>query len=175
MAKKTELVAVEAKDLQVIEYRGKRVATTEQLAAGYGTTVIRIQQNHTRNANRFVEGKHFFKISGNELKSFRLSLNELVNKHTTSLILWTERGAANHAKILETDQAWEYYNDLTELYFTQRDAKGLPAPVELSRWKSSSLRWNLKKADWRRKNALIKPNEPKVRLAVSVRHLHSAN
>lgn len=60
MAKKTELVAVEAKDLQVIEYRGKRVATTEQLAAGYGTTVIRIQQNHTRNANRFVEGKHFF-------------------------------------------------------------------------------------------------------------------
>lgn len=132
MAKKAELVAVEAKDLQVIEYRGKRVATTEQLAAGYGTTVIRIQQNHTRNANRFVEGKHFFKISGNELKSFRLSLSESVNKHTTSLILWTERGAANHAKMLETDQAWEYYNDLTEFYFTQRDAKALPAPVELS-------------------------------------------
>ena len=47
-------------------------------------------------------------------------------------MLWTERGAANHAKMLETDQAWEYYNDLTEFYFTQRDAKSLPAPVELS-------------------------------------------
>lgn len=175
MAKKTELVAVEAKDLQVIEYRGKRVATTEQLAAGYGTTVIRIQQNHTRNANRFVEGKHFFKISGNELKSFRLSLSESVNKHTTSLILWTERGAANHAKMLETDQAWEYYNDLTEFYFTQRDAKALPAPVELSTLEIIQLALESEKADWRRKNALITPNEPKVRLAASVRHLHSVN
>ncbi|UBM42320.1 ORF6N domain-containing protein [Hafnia paralvei] len=131
MAKKTELVAVEAKDLKVIEYRGKRVATTEQLAAGYGTTVIRIQQNHTRNANRFVEGKHFFKISGNELKSFRLSLSESVNKHTTSLILWTERGAANHAKMLETDQAWGYHEDLVEFYFTQRNA--IPAPAVIGR------------------------------------------
>ncbi|HHQ6623859.1 TPA: ORF6N domain-containing protein [Serratia fonticola] len=128
MAKKTELVAVEAKDLQIIEYRGQRVATTEQLAAGYGTTVIRIQQNHTRNASRFNEGKHFFKVIGEELKAIRLSLSESVSKYTTSLILWTERGAANHAKMLETDQAWEYYNDLTEFYFTRRDA--IAAPVD---------------------------------------------
>lgn len=130
MAKKTELVAVEAKDLQIIEYRGLRVATTEQLAAGYGTTVIRIQQNHTRNASRFIEGKHFFKVIGEELKAIRLSLSESVSKYTTSLILWTERGAANHAKMLETDQAWEYYNDLTEFYFTRREA--LPVPVDQS-------------------------------------------
>lgn len=39
MAKKTELALIEAKDLQVIEYRGQRVATTEQLAAGYGDLV----------------------------------------------------------------------------------------------------------------------------------------
>lgn len=57
MADKTKLMAVEAKDLQIIEYRGLRVATTEQLAAGYGTSVIRIQQNHHENKSRFVEGK----------------------------------------------------------------------------------------------------------------------
>lgn len=138
MAKKTELVAVEAKDLQIIEYRGQRVATTEQLAAGYGTSAIRIQQNHHENKSRFIEGKHFFKVVGAELNNLRLVLNESQNGEqispkTRSLILWTERGAANHAKMLETDQAWEYYNDLTEFYFTQRDAKALPAPGELSK------------------------------------------
>lgn len=124
---KTELTTVSARDLQIIEYRGQRVVTTEQLAFGYGTTPIRIQQNHIRNESRFVEGKHFFKVTGSELKTFRLSFSESVNKHTTSLVLWTERGAANHAKMLETDQAWSYHEDLVEFYFTQRDA--IAAPV----------------------------------------------
>ncbi|ENG6274459.1 ORF6N domain-containing protein [Yersinia enterocolitica] len=131
MNKKTELALIEAKDLQIIEYRGQRVATTEQLAAGYGTTVIRIQQNHHENKSRFVEGKHFFKVVGTELNNLRLVLSELqISPKTRSLMLWTERGAANHAKMLETDQAWEYYNDLTEFYFTRRNA--LPATVDQS-------------------------------------------
>lgn len=130
MSKKTELALVAAKDLQVIEYRGQRVATTEQLAAGYGTTVIRIQQNHHENKSRFVEGKHFFKVVGTELNNLRLVLSELqISPKTRSLMLWTERGAANHAKMLETDQAWDYFNDLTEFYFSRRDA--LPAPATI--------------------------------------------
>ncbi|MFT2793656.1 ORF6N domain-containing protein [Serratia sp. T13T92] len=135
MAKKTELVAVEAKDLQIIEYRGQRVATTEQLAAGYGATEKMISNNFSRNQNRFIEGKHYFDVEGEELQSLKNlpSLRGVVDKRTPRLKLWTERGAANHAKMLETDRAWEYYNDLTEFYFTQRDAKALPAPVELSK------------------------------------------
>lgn len=135
MAMKTQLTPVAARDLQIIEYLGQRVVTTEQLAAGYGVTPIRIQQNYIRNEDRFIEGKHFFKISGNELKSFRLSFSESVNKHTTSLILWTERGAANHAKMLETDQAWSYHEDLVEFYFTHRentDVQCLPSRKELA-------------------------------------------
>ncbi|MDC9591846.1 ORF6N domain-containing protein, partial [Xenorhabdus sp. XENO-10] len=38
MIKKNELVPVSAKELQIVEYRGQRVVTTEQLAAGYGAT-----------------------------------------------------------------------------------------------------------------------------------------
>ncbi|ENM2991302.1 ORF6N domain-containing protein [Salmonella enterica] len=123
---KTELAAVAARDLQIIEYRGQRVVTSEQMAAGYGTTVDRIRQNFNRNKSRFVEGKHYFQITGGELSAFRVSFSDAVNKHTTSLTLWTERGAANHAKMLETDQAWNYHEDLVEFYFTQRDAIALP-------------------------------------------------
>ncbi|EKP2909319.1 ORF6N domain-containing protein, partial [Escherichia coli] len=100
MINKQKLVNPE--NLPVIEWQGVRVVTTETLAAGYGTTPIRIQQNYIRNEDRFVEGKHFFKISGDELKSFRLSFSESVNKHTTSLVLWTERGAARMSKIVDT-------------------------------------------------------------------------
>ena len=40
---------------------------------------------------------------------------------TRSLILWTERGALHHAKILDTDLAWEAYEKLEETYFNVRD------------------------------------------------------
>ncbi|HCC3331651.1 TPA: ORF6N domain-containing protein [Salmonella enterica] len=126
MTKKTELTPVAARDLQRIEYRGQRVVTTERMAAGYGTTVDRIRQNFNRNKSRFVEGKHYFQVTGDELSGFRVSFSDAVNKHTTALTLWTERGAANHAKMLETDQAWGYHEDLVEFYFTQRDATALP-------------------------------------------------
>lgn len=128
MAMKTELAPVAARDLQRIEYRGQRVVTTEQLAAGYGATEKMISNNFSRNESRFVEGKHYFKVEGDELQEFKRlpSLRGLVSKYTSQLILWTERGAANHAKMLETDQAWSYHEDLVEFYFTQRDAIALP-------------------------------------------------
>lgn len=128
MAMKTELTPVAARDLQRIEYRGQRVVTTEQLAAGYGATEKMISNNFSRNESRFVEGKHYFKVEGDELQELKRlpSLRGLVSKYTSQLILWTERGAANHAKMLETDQAWNYHEDLVEFYFTQRDAIALP-------------------------------------------------
>ncbi|MDN6636678.1 MAG: ORF6N domain-containing protein, partial [Lacticaseibacillus paracasei] len=108
MAKKTELVAVEAKDLQVIEYRGLRVVTTELMAAGYGSEPKNIHDNFQNNLQRFVEGKHFFRVEGEELRALknRPEIIGVVGKNARSLILWTERGAANHAKMLETDKAW---------------------------------------------------------------------
>lgn len=128
MAKKTELTPVAARDLQIIEYRDQRVVTSEQLASGYGATEKMISNNFSRNESRFVEGKHYFKVEGDELRGLknRPSLSGLVGKNARSLILWTERGAANHAKMLETDQAWGYHEDLVEFYFTQRDAIALP-------------------------------------------------
>ncbi|MGM8327508.1 ORF6N domain-containing protein [Enterobacter hormaechei subsp. xiangfangensis] len=136
MAMKTELAPVAARDLQIIEYRGQRVVTTEQLAAGYGTDEVNIRKNLSRNLERFEEGKHYFLLTGSELKEFKNLVPEshLVNKHTSQLILWTERGAARMSKVVDTDQAWGYHEDLVEFYFTQRDAIAAPSTqVALSR------------------------------------------
>ncbi|MBD1229399.1 ORF6N domain-containing protein [Xenorhabdus griffiniae] len=92
------------------------------MAAGYGTTVDRIRQNFNRNKSRFAEGKHYFQIEGEELNDLRVSFSDAqISSKTRSLTLWTERGAANHSKMLETDQAWNYFDDLTKFYFTRRD------------------------------------------------------
>lgn len=136
MAMKTELAPVAARDLQIVEYRGQRVVTTEQLAAGYGTDEVNIRKNLSRNLERFEEGEHYFLLTGSELKGFKNLVPEshLVNKHTSQLILWTERGAARMSKVVDTDQAWGYHEDLVEFYFTQRDAIAAPSTqVALSR------------------------------------------
>ncbi|KMK17803.1 hypothetical protein ABW09_12215 [Pluralibacter gergoviae] len=114
----------QVESLPVVTYNSTPVLTTELLAQLYGTESVRIQQNHKRNAGRFTAGKHFFKVTGEALKSLRLSFSESqnpVSPKTRALILWTERGAARHAKMLETDQAWEVFEKLEDFYFSQKE------------------------------------------------------
>lgn len=39
-----------------------------------------------------------------------------------AITLWTQRGAARHAKMLETDQAWDVFEKLEDFYFSQSRA-----------------------------------------------------
>ena len=45
--------------------------TTKVLSEQYGTNEQNISKNFTRNIERFIEGKHFFKLEGEELKEFK--------------------------------------------------------------------------------------------------------
>ncbi|EKE6933154.1 ORF6N domain-containing protein [Escherichia coli] len=117
----TTQISVET--LSTITYKQIPVITTELLAHLYGTEAIRIRQNHHENKGRFIEEKHFFKLEGETLREFkhRVAFNYSVKiaRNVRSLILWTERGAARHAKMLETDQAWEVFEKLEDCYFSQ--------------------------------------------------------
>lgn len=106
---------------QVIRFKNVPVVTTAQLAVYFDTAPVRIRQNHDRNKDRFVEGKHYYKITGDELKKFKkaLSSSKILSQNASSLILWTERGAARHAKMLDTDHAWDVFERLEDCYFNQ--------------------------------------------------------
>ena len=109
---------VTPESLNPMTWEGARVITTDLLARLYGTEEIRIQQNFSRNADRFEAGKHFFKLEGGSLKTFKNSLtSSKIVSRARGLILWTERGAARHAKMLETEAAWEVFEKLEDCYF----------------------------------------------------------
>lgn len=151
----TSLAQIEPqKATMVARYKGIPVLTTDMLADFYDTTPVRIRQNHHENKTRFTEGKHYFKITGQELKDFASSLKLLTNNLAPSqrgeqdlltsvngdqtllvnvthtqisnkvrvLILWTERGAARHAKMLDTNQAWDIFEQLEDCYFAVQAA-----------------------------------------------------
>ena len=107
-------------ELTVLEHNSIRVMTTEQLAKAYGCKAIHIQQNFKNNRERFVEGKHYFKLEGADLKAFKDSLENIesvVGSRAPSLILWTKQGAARHSKMLGTERAWDVFDELEESYF----------------------------------------------------------
>ena len=121
---------ISVETLSPITHNQIPVITTELLAQLYCTEINNIKVNYTRNSERFVEGKHFFKVVGDELKILRVTLSNSQNLQPSlrglqispkarSLILWTERGAARHAKMLETDQAWDVFEKLEDCYFSQ--------------------------------------------------------
>lgn len=123
-------IAVE--NLQPTLHDGIKVITTELLAQLYGTTAHSITKNHRSNVERFVAGKHYFKVTGQELANLRVTFGDLqISPKARSLILWTERGAARHAKMLETDQAWEVFEKLEDFYFTRDEAAHLRRQGEL--------------------------------------------
>lgn len=116
------LAQINDTQVSIINFKSVPVITTAMLADFYGTDVNNIQQNYIRNTDRFVQGKHFFKLEGVELKEFKqLTDSKTVSRNSRNLTLWTERGAARHAKMLDTDQAWEVFEQLEDCYFVRKE------------------------------------------------------
>ena len=103
-----------------LAYKGTPVLTTEMLAQAYDVAPYQIRQNFKNNRDRFIGGRHFFSLSGEELKVFRLCVENFYSQISSKvrvLILYTDRGCARHAKSLNTDRAWDMYELLEETFF----------------------------------------------------------
>ena len=104
-----------------LAYKGIPVVTTESLAQAYEVEAKQLRQNFANNKERFTEGKHFYSLSGNELRGFKHSVEIFdsvkIARNVNALTLWTERGAARHAKMLNSDKAWDMFELLEETFF----------------------------------------------------------
>lgn len=113
-----------------MEWNNQRIMTTKTLAECYGASEKNINDNFSNNKERFKEGKHYIKLEGKSLKEFKNSLPDEIGeplKFVPKLMLWTERGALRHAKILDTDKAWDVYEQLEETYFKVRNMANAPS------------------------------------------------
>lgn len=117
--------------------KNQRVLLTSQLAESYGTSNDVITKNFNRNKERYVNGKHFYLLQGDELKQLKAKGQIDLLPNANKLYLWTERGTFLHAKSLNTDKAWEVYDSLVEHYFQSREAKSNQLP---SNYKEALLR-----------------------------------
>ncbi|EJN2802191.1 phage antirepressor KilAC domain-containing protein [Escherichia coli] len=131
----SELVVVQNQpdEIPVLEWQGVRVVTTETLARGYGVDEANIRNNLSRNLDRFEEGKHYFLLTALKLREFknRVTGSYSVGKNARSLTLWTERGAARMSKIVDTNEAWAFFEKLEDSYFRQKEQQPVAIPQTL--------------------------------------------
>lgn len=148
-------------ELIPVEHKGQRILTTKQLAEAYETGEHNINKNFNENKKRFVEGKHFYKLIGKDLKEFKRYITDSdlpinINKYSSSLILWTEKGASRMCKILDTDKAWEQFDVLEDTYFrVKENIKLISAQQEIKELKSALYEF---KEATKRAEAMYKPS-----------------
>jgi len=117
-----------------VDYQGQRILTSEQLSESYGATIKMINNNFLNNSDRFTEGKHYYCIEGDALRTFKREHDCLgIAPNVNKLYLWTEKGAWHHAKSLNTDAAWNAYESLVDEYYhvmeTMKGRKTKPIPT----------------------------------------------
>ena len=124
-------------ELQLVEYNDIRVVTTKQLAKAYGVETKIVTKNFNRNKNRYIEGKHYFKLQDEKLRDFKTRCQNDVLSRAKTVYLWTERGILLHAKSINTDVAWEAYERLIDFYFQKRKEirSNFPLMEETTRYK----------------------------------------
>lgn len=156
------------KQLKVLENNNERVLTTKQLAEVYETEENNIKKNLSVNKERFVEGKHYYLLKGDELKEFlRVTFGNLQNVNgknlnkVRSLTLWTEKGASRMCKILDTDRAWDRFDELEDTYFKvkeviKKDSYMIEDKVERAK------RWIEEEEERQRLLLLVEENKEKV-------------
>jgi len=116
-----EITTITPQNLTDISFRDTKVITTDLLAMFYGTSSKCIRDNYNNNSGRFEAGKHFFKVSGVELRAFKNQTENIglvqIPKKASHILIWTKPGTARHAKMLGTDKAWDVFDELEAHYF----------------------------------------------------------
>lgn len=104
--------------LTPIEHCGQRVLTTAQLAEAYETENKIISNNFNRNKNRYIEGKHFYKLMGDDVENFCVHHFDEHKNHSKIriLYLWTEKGAGFLTLYGKPNDKTNNYSYYVELY-----------------------------------------------------------
>lgn len=126
---------MKSNEIKPLVWNNERVLTTKQIAEAYGCKEKQIRQNFNNHKDRYKEGKHYYTLKGSDLKFFKDYVNsmeyvdniDLVDKRAPHTTIYTKKVAFMAAKLIDTDKAWDMYEQLVDHYFTVNDAVNKPA------------------------------------------------
>lgn len=120
-------------ELQIIEHNNIRVLTTAQVATAFDIEPKQLLRNFQRNSERYIQGKHYFALTGEDLKEFKARRhNDDSLKFVSTIYLWTEQGAWLHAKSLNNSRSWEAYSLLVDDYFNIKKTESIAKISEVA-------------------------------------------
>ena len=134
---------MDIKNLVPVDYSNQRVLLTAQVAEVFNTTPDRIRDNFRYAKKHFKEGVHYFKVTGEALRTLKFQLDDtqasgkqsgishslpIIPKMASAAILYTEQGCVRHCKMINTPEAWAMFDALEKHYFNP--ATHVAPPVE---------------------------------------------
>lgn len=110
-------IAVGGIDLIPLDIEGERVVTLAMIDEVHQRPDGTAGRNFRENRERFIEGKHYFELSADEIR--RRKMWEISSKARGDIILLTERGYLMLVKSFTDDLAWQVQDALVENYFAK--------------------------------------------------------
>ncbi|WP_185982843.1 ORF6N domain-containing protein [Aureimonas mangrovi] len=117
-------VRIAEADVQIVEYRGERVVTFEQVDTVHGRPEGTAKRNFHDNRTRFVQGEDFLELSRNEIRT-EIPDGVFASKAPRGFLI-THRGYLKLVKCLNDDVAWTVFGQMVDRYFEE------PAPVAVA-------------------------------------------
>lgn len=114
-----DLVEIQGKELQIKEYRGKRVVTFKDIDTVHQRPDGTASRNFRTNRQRFISGVDFFKVCADEIR--RDKIVEISSKAHEDVTLITESGYLMLVKSFTDDLAWKVQRELVDTYFRVKE------------------------------------------------------
>ncbi|WP_375576381.1 ORF6N domain-containing protein [Paracidovorax oryzae] len=132
----TIIVKINDTDMQVIDYRGQRVATLAQIDAVHGRPEGTARRTFNDHKHRMVEGEDYFVRNASEARAMGITA-------PNGLTLMTEQGYTMLVKPFTDDLAWQVQRQVVTGYFR---SGGTAARVRSERGPSGSGLLELRRA-----------------------------
>lgn len=146
----TNQITINAKSLEIKEYKGQRVVTFKDVDSVHGRPDGTARRNFNTNKEYFIEGEDYFKVCAYEIRT-----NKIMNispKTQSDVILLTESGYFMLAKSLTDDLSWSVQRQLINGYFRAKENK----PIQTAEDKSKAVEAKLINARVRMSNQFLK-------------------
>ncbi len=119
-----QVIVINGTQIAPTTYRDQRVVTYEMVAQVHGVEVDTVRRNYSRNAARFLEGKHTHIVKDKELQELKDS--GTISPRVPELRVFTEQGYYLLVKPMTDDVSWQVQSQMADVYFAVQHGSILP-------------------------------------------------